>query len=123
MNLIQRGATWLGDRMQQLGGRSVRIKRGALQSLPITAWQDRKTYDAEGDDGLETSYTLDIWTFHADELIINGKTIELRPGDFLTETLNGVDIEYQVMPTPNEPGQAWFDTSGLLVLVYTKRVA
>lgn len=121
-NLMQRGAAWLGESQKLASGRTVRVHRDDIETADITAWQDRKTYDADGDDGLETSFTLDVWTFTKSDLVLAGEAFLPRPGDTIVEELDGETVTYEVMPTPNHPGTGWFDTSGILVLVHAKRV-
>lgn len=120
--LIERGVTFLGDKMQSAAGRTVTVRRGIYTSANITAWHHTKQYQEVGEDGLITSISMEDWTFVASELIVNGTVIEPRPGDTIMETLNGQQIHYEVLPTETKRATEWLDTSGHLLLVHTKRV-
>ena len=123
--LMQRSAVWLGGRMKQAAGRSVVIRRGEFTSEAVTGWQDSKAFNEVGDDGLTTSVKYDVWTFIANELVLQGETLVPKPGDIIVEELDGTTYRYEVLPTAMEPCVTRFDTGhpqGLLILVNTKRI-
>lgn len=121
--LIQRGASWLGERLKTAAGRSVTLTRGVTVSSAITGWVASVEYEEVGDDGLTTSVRYDDWTFNADEVLLSAVQIVPRSGDVLTESLNGSTIKYEVLPLQNRPEVEWLDSSGILMTVHTKRIA
>lgn len=122
MNLMQRGAVFLGQNMQASAGRSIIYKRGSHETAAITAWNANQEYDAEDANGVTTTIAMDDWTVFAEDLAFNGAQLTPRAGDVITETLNGVTIEYQVLPVAGRKAVEWLDTSGILLLIHTKRV-
>lgn len=120
--LMQRGATWLGDRLKTAAGRSVTLTRGATTSSVIIGWVEIVEYEEIGQDGLTTSVRYDDWTFNADEVLLSAAQIVPRSGDVLTETLNGSTVKYEVLPTQSKSEVEWLDTSGLVLKVHTKRI-
>ena len=62
------------------------------------------------------------WTFTAADLVIAGSPIKPRSGDRIKEKLNGEPIEFEVLPIGKLPCSEWLDTSGVLLLVHTKKV-
>lgn len=122
-NLLQDGATWLGEQLKQSAGRSVVYVRGTGQSDPITGTLSHLQQEVLDEDGLGTGTFLNDWTFTATDLVVNATQIEPRSGDRILETLNGVDVAYEVLPpAPNRPVSEWADSSGILVIVHTKKV-
>lgn len=119
--LMQRGATWLGGKLKTAAGRSVVYSRGVHNSAAITGWVAKHEYEEIGDDGLTTSVVVDDWTFKATDVVVNGAVIEPRDGDVITETLNGITNEYTVLPLKDKKCFEWLDSSGLLLLIHTKR--
>jgi len=121
-NLMQRSATWFGGRIKQVAGRSVVLRRGTTATATITGTVSMHAYTTIGDEGIEISVVSDDWIFTAADVVIRGSTIEPRDGDVIIETLNGFDNTYQVLPVAGRPSVEWLDSSGLLLLVHSKRV-
>lgn len=122
-NLMQRGASWLGERLQTAAGRSVTyIRRG--QSLSVTGWPARVDYEVDDEDGIPRKVTFHDWTFTAADLDFDGDSepFAARPGDQITETLDGRELTYEVMPPDTRPVAEWLDSAGVLVLIHTKLV-
>lgn len=120
--LMQRGATWLGARLKTAAGRSFVLTRGAASTAAFTAAVASCEYEEMGDDGLQTSVRYDDLTIVAADVVVSGSQVEPRDGDVLAETLNGVVIQYEVLPLQKRPAVEWLDSSGILLLVHTKRI-
>jgi hypothetical protein len=122
-NLLQRGATWLGTKLQAAGGRAVVYRRGT-KSVAITVVPIERKQKVESDEGLGVE--LDIYDFKivASELVLSGEATEPQLGDLMTETLNGHEYEWQVMPPDTEsPVWEWFDKATMQhYRVHTKKV-
>lgn len=124
-NLLQRGATWLGERLQAAAGRSVTYKRGGQAIPDITGWPAKNEYEVTDDEGLPEKVWFYDWSFTASDLnFANDETLfEARPGDQITETINGRDIVYEVAPPGKRPVAEWLDSAGVILLVHTKIVS
>lgn len=120
--LLQRGATWLGERLQTSAGRTVKLTRGSVNTTDFVGAVSRVAYDEIGDDGLTTSVMYDDWTIVADEILLADRSIVPRDGDVISETLNGATVRYEVLPLQSRPAVEWLDSSGLLLTVHTKRI-
>jgi hypothetical protein len=119
-NLMQNAASWLGGQLQTAAGRTVSIRQGAQFVSGITAWMEGKEYQVADAEGFLTSVQACNWTFVRADLDAAG--ITLREGAIITETLNGVAREYSAMPIGNLPCvEEDFDTSGILLMIHTKR--
>jgi hypothetical protein len=71
------------------------------------------------DSGLPTGSFATGFMFVAAEL-----GIEPRSGDVFTETLNGAEVIWKAMcPGKGRKVWEWADTSGVMIMVWTKRVA
>ena len=121
-NLLQDAAVWLGDRLKESAGRQVIYARGAQSSDPITGTVVQQQYEVIENDGSVTLVMAYDWTFTAADLAIGGSPIKPRSGDRIAETLNGDAIEFEVLPIGKLPCSEWLDTSGILLLVHTKKV-
>ena len=121
-NLLQDSAVWLGDRLKESAGRQVTYARGVQQSNPITGTVAKHEYEVVENDGSVTLVLAYDWTFTAGDLVIAGSTVKPRSGDRIKETLNGEAIEFEVLPIGKLPCSEWLDTSGVLLLVHTKKV-
>ena len=75
-NLLQDGATWLGEQLKQSAGRSVVYSRGTSDSSPITGTLSEMKQEVIDDDGLGTGTFLNDWTFTAADLVVNASQIE-----------------------------------------------
>ena len=121
-NLLQYAAVWLGDRLKESAGRQVSYARGVQQSDPITGTVVQHQYEVVESDGSVTLVLAYDWTFTASDLVVAGNPIKPRSGDRIKETLNGEAIEFEVLPIGKLPCSEWLDTSGILLLVHTKKV-
>ena len=121
-NMLQEAAVWLGDRLKESVGRQVTYARGAQESDLITGTVSQHQYEVVENDGSITLVTSYDWTFRASDLVIAGSPIKPRSGDRIKETLNGDAIEFEVLPIGKLPCSEWLDTSGILLLVHTKKV-
>jgi hypothetical protein len=122
-NLLQDAAAWLGDRLKESAGRQVIYARGVQESDPITGTVAKHEYEAVENDGSVTLVLAYDWSFTAAELVIAGSPIKPRAGDRISETLNGEPIAFEVLPIGKLPCSEWLDTSGVLLLVHTKKVS
>jgi len=122
-NLMQQGATWLGDRLKTAAGRSVVIKRKAVQTATITGWCAMHQVTVEEEDGAATNVLLYDWTFKRSDLVIGVDAFMPRDGDRIIETLNGVEVQYEAVPVGAKKAVEDLDDSGLLILVHTNKVA
>jgi hypothetical protein len=122
-NLLQRGAAILGDRLQSAAGRSVTYTRRG-QSLTATGWPAKQDYIIDNDAGIPQSVTFYDWTFATADLAFDDdpETFAARAGDQITETLNGQDLTYEVMPPGDRPVAEGLDTAGVLTLIHTKLI-
>ena len=122
-NLMQRGAAWLGEQMQTAAGRSVLYTRRG-QSFTATGWPAKIEYEVDDEQGIPRRTTFYDWTFTAADLDFadDSDPFAARAGDQLTETLNGEDLTYEVMPPGKQPVSEWLDSGGECVLIHTKIV-
>jgi hypothetical protein len=122
-NLLQRGAAFLGSRMQQAAGRSVVYSRRS-QTVTLTGWPAMQEYEVDDEDGIPRRHTFYDWTFTAEDLDFasDAEIFAARPGDQIRETLNGQEITYEAMPPGTKPVSERLDTAGVLVVVHCKIV-
>lgn len=125
VNLLQRGASFLATKLQSsaVAGRTVRYWRGQVASEAIQAWVSSHIEQSQGEENFDTTFTVYDWSFETADLLNRGEAIEPRIGDKITETLNGQEIEYEVLV--NDTGKCFEhpDTSKLMTKVFTKRVS
>lgn len=123
-NLLQRGASWLGDRLKSAAGRSVTYLRGS-QQFTATGWPAKVDYEVDDEDGIPRRVSFFDWTFKAEDLGFDGddELFAVRPGDQITETLNGEEVTYEASPVGKRPAAEAADSAGVLVMVHTKIVA
>lgn len=121
-NLFQTSAAWLSDKLQQHAGRSVTYTT-ATGSVAITASPAMHEYTVtDVDTGVVTSVAGYDWIVEAAELVISGSQVEPNEDHTISETLDGVDYVYAVLPIGNRPCCEWLDSSGVMRLVRTKRI-
>jgi hypothetical protein len=118
-NLMQRGADWLGQRLKTAAGRTVTIlRRGTIIGTGITAWVAFQDYQLVDESNVVTSTPVWDWTFAEEDL-----TTALRDGDRIAEVLDGVTVQYEVLPIGSMQSVTPLDSSGVLILVHTKKVS
>lgn len=121
--LIHRGASWLGERLQTAAGMVGTYRQDHRTSAAITATVTEQMYEVTDAEGMTTSMLSHDWTFTAAELVIEGNQVTPRPRDTWKPTINGNLETYEVLPLGNRPCFERMDTSGILIVVHTKRVA
>jgi hypothetical protein len=113
MNLLQQGAAWLGDQLNNSAGVPVTYTRAGVDSV-LTGVVAQHEYNIDDQNaGLLTSIIMYDWTFVAAELVLTP-----RKGDRITA--NGHTFE--VLPIATRPCYEWLDISGILLTVHTKRI-
>lgn len=123
-NLITRGATWHGGKLQVAGGRSVTFTRVPDIEIALTATATMNKYELPNSEGIATEVQSYDWVITTDELVYGSDVLTPRTGDQITETLNGETVTWEVLDLDEmRPAVEWFDVEGLLLLVHTKRVA
>lgn len=122
-NLMQRGATWLGSKLQTAGGRAVVYRRGASLTCALTATPQMHKRIVMVD-GLPVETVVYSWTVTASELRFSGERFEPRAGDLVIETLNDSAKEWELLDLDDKtPCWEWADSSGILLLIHTKDVS
>lgn len=115
-NLMQRGASWLGERLKSAAGRTVTLTQGDDELEDLTGWISKHEYEVDGPEGILTKVLSYDWQFVVADL----GGLELREG------LEIKDIEtgefYESMKIDKRPAVENLDTSGLLVTVHCKLV-
>lgn len=118
--LMQRGATFLGQRMQTAAGREVVYSRKS-QTVTLTGWPSLQEYEVDDEDGIPRRVTFYDWTFITAELDFENdeEAFAARAGDQIT-----VDGEvYELMPPGKKPVAERLDANGINTLIHSKRVA
>ena len=119
---LNRGTTWLGDKLRLAAGRSIAYRRG-LSSIPIVAVGVRHRRGVFGPDNLQNIITTYEWQIKASDLILDAAVFEPRPGDVIAETTGGITIKYQVLDLDEStPCWEFLDEAGIEIIVHTKRV-
>lgn len=120
---MQNAADWLGSRLQDAAGRTLSYERGNTEIESMTGVANQVTYEIIDSDMSVGSTVLSTdWTFKAAELVIGGNEIEPRPGDIITEVLRGNAVAYEVVGIGTRPCFEFLDSSGILLLVHSKRI-
>jgi hypothetical protein len=116
MTRLSRGAAWLMDKLQASAGVAITYARNDVQSDPIIAVVSQTSYEVVDErSGLMTSVQSWDWTIKAADL-----TVTPWKGDRIITTSLGT---FEVLPLGKLPCFEWLDSSGLLLLVHTKRIS
>jgi hypothetical protein len=120
---VARAALGMAQSLKRLAGLEGVYARGATESDPITGLPTQHEYEVVDDEtGLPTKVLSYDWRFVAAELLLDGVPITPRKGDRWKPTLEGVEEIYEVLPLGKRPCFVRADTSGVLLLVHTKKV-
>jgi hypothetical protein len=121
---IARAALGMAHSLQLLAGIEGVYVRGDDESDPITGVPVQHEYEVIDDEtGLPTMVLHYDWTFVAAELLIAAQPITPRKGDRWKPTVEGTEETYEVLPIGKRPCFERADTSGVLLLVHTKKVS
>ncbi len=110
---MTRAADWLGVRLQSAAGRDVTLVQSST-TLSITAWHAMHEYEVVDSESMQTRVTSYDWTIAAEDV----SAITLRPGARITD---GAAV-YEAMGIGKRPCVENLDSSGVLLLLHTKRV-
>jgi hypothetical protein len=110
--------------LQRLAGVEGVYARGDDESEPISGVPVQHEYEVIDDEsGLPTKVISYDWTFVASELAIADEPVTPRKGDRWKPTIEGTEETYEVLPIGKRPCFERADTSGVLILVHTKKVS
>jgi hypothetical protein len=116
VNLMQRGAAWLGDRLKDSAGSVVSVKQADVVVVAeITATRSSVPYEVADDSGFLQEVLMHDWAVVAADL----GDVTLRDG---TRIVDSEGVEYEVLPVGKRPAVEPLDTSGILLRVHTKKV-
>lgn len=115
--LFQDAASWLSDQLADADGRSVVYKQGA-GNLSVTAVPRDATYEVVNGEGVNTEIQSRDWIILASLL----SSITPRPGDRIEETVGASTLIFEVMPLENMPCVEWHDSSGIMLVLHSKRI-
>jgi hypothetical protein len=113
----------MAQSLKRLAGLEGVYARGAIESEPIIGVPTQHEYEVEDNEtGLPTRVISYDWRFTASELVLGGNVITPRSGDRWKPTIGDVEETYEVLPIGKRPCFERLDTSGVLLLVHTKKV-
>lgn len=119
MGLLNRGQSWLAEKMPEAAGVPVTYTRGA-DSLALTAVVGRTVFRAQ-----EEGRAAVVWGDR--DYLINVADLTFgvpKVGDKITETINGEPVTFEVqLPgiTPDEPAWRYSDPARLTYRLHVKR--
>lgn len=113
--LIENASSWLGDRLQAVGGHLVTVRRlGSGDQPGITAVLIFREYEIFDEDDIMTKVTVADWTFVAADL---QSGFSFRAGDLI---LDDKGQTFEVLAFGNRPCLEPLDSSQLLWTVHSK---
>ena len=122
-NMLQDGATWLAGQLQTHAGRDVVLRRQGQSPTDLTGTVVMHEYDVVDEEtGIVFTVLSYDWMFTASEYQVTGVQVPPLPYDRLEETLAGSSIAFEVMGLGKKPCWEWLDTSGIMLLVHSKKV-
>ncbi len=115
-NMLDSGAAWLLQRLQQSSGRTATYIRGGKR-IAITAVrvaQDESVLDANG---------IPIRVVDH-ELTVDAAALPWEPqaGDIITETVNGSTVRWEVVPRGDSGAWEWWDDARQAYRVFVQEV-
>lgn len=111
MTMLSDGAAWLGERLKESAG----IELVYAETYSLTATPSQHEYQIfDQSAGLVTSVLHYDWTITASDL-----SVTPRKGDRITCALG----TFEVLPIGNRPCFERLDSSGVLLLIHSKKVA
>jgi hypothetical protein len=120
---LARAALGMAQSLERLAGVDGLYVRGDTESQPLVGVPVQHEYEVIDDEtGLPAKVLSYDWRFVAAELLLDGVPITPRKGDRWKPTLEGVEEIYEVLPLGKRPCFERADTSGVLLLVHTKKV-
>ena len=109
----------MADRLLERDGRSVTYTQASTTVTGITSTPMDEEYSIWDGEGGHTKIQSNDWIFKLSDL--DGLTP--FPGDRITETRNGVERVYEVMPIDKRPCVEDHDSGGVMVVVHSKRIS
>ncbi len=110
--------------LKQVAGRTGAYVRSSSVSIySITATPAEMRQEVLDTAGLGTGVFVYGLLFTAADLTVGGVRLEPRSGDRFEETYQLADIAWEAMPPgPKQPVFEWADASGILLMVWFKKV-
>ena len=121
-NLLQDGATWLGQQLKAVAGVTITYTRGINAATGLTGTVTLARYETVDSEGFGIVALSRDYVLHAADLVVGGALIVPRAGDQITETILGTAQVFEVMALGELKESEPLDTDGLLLLIHTKKV-
>ena len=121
---VARAVAGMAQSLERLAGCEGVYARGTTESEPILGVPVQHEYEVNDD---ETNLPIKVvfydWIFTAADLVLGGNSITPRSGDRWTSTIEGELETYEVLPIDKRPCFERQDTSGILLVVHTKKIS
>jgi hypothetical protein len=119
---VARAALGMSRSLERLAGIEGVYARGNCASEPIRGVPVTHEYEViDEETALPTKVISYDWRFVATELVVGNEPVTPRVGDRWTVSIAGVENVYEVLPIGKRPCFERVDSSGVILLVHTKR--
>ena len=120
--MLADGAKWLGSQMKQFAGHEVTYTRGS-DSITILATVGTSTHQTiDGKNGSLIKIKSRDFIVTAADLDFGSGPFKPERDDEITETIDGVEYRFRVMPFGQDPCYRFSDNHGVRFRIHTKGV-
>ena len=122
MDLLDRAAGWLADKLRAYASRSVTYARGS-SAVAVDAVIGRTVFRIDKGYGLSERIEARDYLVHSTDLVLDATVTLPQAGDRIEETAGGKLYTYEVMAPGGEPCWRFSDPYRKVLRIHTKLVA
>ena len=119
--IMEWGSDWLESQRDRHMTNTILYARGGT-FVGIQATPDHTTFDIDDGTGVIVQDVSRDFIVLAADLALDGKNIEPRRGDRITETIRGRVFVYEVTAPGKDQPWRWSDQFGTAYRIHTKRI-
>ena len=120
-NLLQRGQSWLAEKLKNHAARVVTYKRDAVEA-ELWATIGRSTYQQDDGEGVITRSQVRDFLIDTTDLLLSPIGTLPRRGDVIEETDDGKTFVYEVMSLGSESPWRFSDPFRIKLRIHTNQI-
>lgn len=121
MNMMKSGSDWLMGKLKSHAGTTISLRRAQVLTTGVTATVGSTQHNQLDDLGGIVYWESRDYLIDADDYVFTTAS-EPKRGDIIIETIDGHDVEFEVMGDGGATAWRWSDDYHTKYRVHTQRV-
>jgi len=123
MPSLNTASRWLDSKLSDSDGADIIYRRGGAATTITGVVVGQTQFVQETDEAVIAQWRGRDYFIAVDDLLLGGVAVKPEDGDRITQTVNGVEKEYEVVSASPEPCYRYTGPDEAMYRIHTKQVA